>query len=100
MKSWLRGKPVLAFGAAQFRTLVGVFPVASVHEVKSVLDQISRGYIAPNDQEFSGQLSWVFENSYPKDARLNGSIAAFRAALTPDPLTAATAFASAGPIDG
>lgn len=81
IESLIRGKPVLVFGAAQYRRAKGVFSVSSTQQVAEAIRCIDAGGAAPSRQELLDYFSWVEQNSFPKEERINGSVAALRGAL-------------------
>lgn len=79
-----RGKPVIVFGAAQYRGAKGAFAVKSVADIKAAISEIEAGTAVPSDEELFAYFSWVERYSFPKLARINGAIPALRRALTLD----------------
>jgi hypothetical protein len=82
LEALIRGKPVLAFGAAQYRGAKGVFVADSITGVHKVLRQVDAGGLVPTDEELTDYLCHVERSSFPRDRRINGSLAAMRWALT------------------
>lgn len=81
VESLIRGKPVLVFGAAQYRGAKGVFSVKSIEDVRCALRRIASGFVMPNDDELIDYFTRIERNSFPKDDRINGSILALRLAM-------------------
>ena len=82
VEALIRGKPAIAMGAAQYRGARGVFPVSNMAEAESAVRQIAAGVPALSDDELNRYFATVESNSFPRDDRLNGSIAGLRTAVT------------------
>lgn len=82
IEALIRGKPVVVFGAAQYRGAKGVFAVKTISDIKSVIQNITSGFVMPSDDELIEYFSWVDRNSFEKDRGVNYSTEAFMATLT------------------
>ncbi|GAA5262999.1 hypothetical protein KTGMC3_P1749 [Methanocalculus sp. MC3] len=64
MEAIIRGKPVLVFGLASYRSLKGAFHVKSINDIKSALQLIDEGFKVSDDDELLKYFKWVDANSY------------------------------------
>lgn len=63
----VRGKPVIVFGAAQYRNVKGVFAVSSKQEASAALLQIAAGAAVLSDKEMEDYLIGVDRMSFDTD---------------------------------
>lgn len=83
VEALIRKKPVIVFGAAQYRGAKGVYPVKSISDIRAAIQKIITGNGSiPNDNELIDYFSWIDRNSFLWEKRINGSIEAFRMACT------------------
>jgi len=67
LEAVIRGKPVLVFGAAQYRGIKGVFSIQSASDIITTISQIEDGFRMPTDNELLQYFEWVDNNSVNVD---------------------------------
>ena len=67
IEALIRNKPVIVFGAAQYRDFIGVFYIATSHQVKDVINKIKDADYEIKDEQIMNYLNWVDKNSFNKD---------------------------------